>query len=210
MAVQIKWISHASFRLAADEVVYIDPWKIDSQPHDGDVVFISHAHHDHFSAEDVEKVLAPGGAVVASADVAALAGGQALAPGESQTLGGREVTGEAAYNGGKDDHPKANGWLGVVIRLGGVCVYYAGDTDRTGEMAALAGVDVALLPVGGTYTMTAAEAAEAAADIGAPAAVPYHFGDLVGSSDDAAAFADAAGCTVHVLAPGQAVTIDAG
>ena len=210
MAVEIKWIGHASFRLAADEVVYIDPWKIDSQPRDGDVVFVSHAHHDHFSAEDVEKVLAPGGALVASADVAAQAGGQVLAPGESLTLGGVQLTGVAAYNVGKDFHPKAKGWLGLVLRLGGVRVYYAGDTDRIEEMGALGGVDVALLPVGGTYTMTAPEAAAAAADIGAAAAVPYHFGDIVGSAGDARAFADAAGCTVHVLAPGQAVSIDAG
>lgn len=207
MAIEIKWLGHASFRLAGSKTVYIDPWKIDGAPHDGDIVFISHSHHDHLSPEDVEKVIAPGGAIVASADVAGDVGGLGLAPGEQIDSGGVSLTGVWAYNADKDFHPRANDWLGVVVGLDGVNVYYAGDTDHIEEMADLEGIDVALLPVGGKYTMTAVEAARALVDIAPAAAVPYHFGDIVGSSDDARTFADAAGCPVHVLAPGQAVTV---
>jgi len=207
VAIEIKWLGHASFRLGGSRTVYIDPWKIDDSPRDGDIVFVSHSHHDHLSGEDVEKVLAPGGVIVASADVAADVGGMALVPGERIDCGGVTLIGVPAYNVGKDFHPKANDWLGVIVATDGVSVYYAGDTDRIEEMASLEGIDVALLPVGGKYTMTATEAAEAAGDIAPGAAIPYHFGDIIGSDDDARAFADSAGCPVHVLAPGQAVAV---
>ncbi|KPK80588.1 MAG: hypothetical protein AMJ81_11795 [Phycisphaerae bacterium SM23_33] len=210
MGVEITWINHASFRLAGSRVVYVDPWKISGSARDGNVVFLSHSHFDHCSAEDVAKVRAADGVVVGPADaLAQVGGGQALAPGKTVEAGGVKVTGVAAYNVGKHFHPKSNDWLGAVFEMDGVRVYYAGDTDRLPEMAELKGIDVALLPVGGTYTMDAAEAARAAADIGCEAAIPYHFGDIVGSAGDAKKFADAAPCTVHVLKPRGKVTIQA-
>jgi len=210
MAVEIKWLNHASFRLAAKSIVYIDPWKIAGRPADGNVVFVSHSHHDHCSADDVRKVCAADATILAPPDAAGQVGGKPLAPGQAIEVAGVKIAAVAAYNIGKAFHPKANHWLGAVIELGGVRVYYAGDTDRIPEMAELADIDVALLPVGGTYTMDAAEAALAAADIGAKAAVPYHFGDIVGSVADAKKFAEGAGCTVHVLAPAGAVSIERG
>jgi len=221
MGVEITWIGHASFRLKGSRCVYIDPWKLDESPADGDVVFVSHSHHDHFSAPDVRKVLAESGVVVAPADVAGkLPPARVLQPGQTIQAGAVTITGVAAYNVGKPFHPKANRWLGAVFELDGVCIYYAGDTDRIQEMSALPGrassdergdrkarIDVALLPVGGTYTMNADEAAAAAADIAPAAAIPYHFGDIVGSPADAERFASGAGCTVHVLEPGGSVTI---
>ena len=208
MAVEITWLNHASFRLAGESVVYIDPWKVASAPRDGSAVFVSHSHFDHCSAEDVGKVLAEGGMVVGSADaVAQIGSGKALSAGSSVEAAGVTVTGVPAYNVGKDFHPKANGWLGAVVEIDGVRVYYAGDTDRIAEMSELPDIDVALLPVGGKYTMDAAQAAQAAADIGSKAAVPYHFGDIVGSPADGQAFADAAPCKVHLLSPGQSLTV---
>jgi len=209
MAVELTWISHASFRLAAGSVVYVDPWKIDARPRDGNVVFVSHAHHDHCSGADVRKVLAGGGVIYAPPDAAEDLGGKPLRPRDAVEAGDVRITAVPAYNIGKDYHPKDRHWLGAVFETGGARIYYAGDTDRIPEMAQLAAIDLALLPVGGTYTMTAAEAADAAADIGCRAAVPYHFGDIVGTRADAAAFADAAGCTVHVLAAGESLTVGA-
>lgn len=208
MAAEIKWLNHASFRLAAESVVYIDPWKISGRPADANVVFISHAHYDHCSADDVKKVCAADAAILAPPDAAGQVGGQPLEPGQTVQAAGVKVEAVPAYNIGKAFHPKANRWLGAVIEIGGVRVYYAGDTDRIPEMAQLADIDVALLPVGGTYTMDPSEAVLAAADIGSKAAVPYHFGDIVGSAADARKFAEAAGCTVHVLKPGEAVRIE--
>ena len=210
MSAEIRWIHHASFRLAGGEaVVYIDPWKLPAAAADATAVFISHDHYDHCSPPDVAKVATADTVVVAPADAAGkFAGARVLAPGEKTIVGEAEIEAVAAYNVGKAFHPKANGWLGAVVSLGGVRIYYAGDTDRIAEMGELGAIDAALLPVGGTYTMDAAEAAAACADIGCKLAVPYHWGDIVGSESDARAFASSVGgCDARVLQPGESLTI---
>lgn len=210
MPLQIQWLGHASFRLAAEDVVlYIDPWKLSSAQPDADLVFVSHGHFDHCSADDVAAVSRDTTTVVGPADVVeSLAGGRVLRPGDRIESAGACIEGVRAYNVGKDFHPKDNDWLGAVITLGGARVYYAGDTDHIPEMGALSEVDVALLPVGGTYTMNAAQAAEACQAIGAKMAVPYHWGDIVGTEADARAFVDAtAGCDARLIRPGEAISV---
>jgi L-ascorbate metabolism protein UlaG (beta-lactamase superfamily) len=210
MSLQIQWIGHASFRLASEEVVlYVDPWKLPAAQPDANLVFVSHGHFDHWSADDVAAVSRDTTTVVGPADVVeALPGGRVLTPGERIESAGACIEGIPAYNVDKDFHPKANGWLGAVITLGGTRVYYAGDTDRIPEMDALSGVDLALLPVGGTYTMNAAQAAEACQAIGARTAVPYHWGDIVGTEADAQAFVDAtAGCDARLVRPGDTISV---
>jgi L-ascorbate metabolism protein UlaG (beta-lactamase superfamily) len=209
MSVDIRWIGHASFRLAeAQSVVYIDPWKLPDAPHDADVVFVSHAHHDHCSPEDVRKVARADTVIVAPADAAQKLGAvNAVTPGDRVSI--RDVTIEAvaAYNVHKAFHPRGHHWCGAVIHLGGRRIYYAGDTDLIPEMSDLTDVDLALLPVGGTYTLDAAAAADACKAIGCPVAIPYHWGDIVGSAADARAFAEQAPCRVEVLQPGQAFAL---
>ena len=210
MAVEIKWINHASFRISGTRIVYIDPWKIPDSPHDGNVVFISHSHYDHCSSEDVKKVLAEDGKVIGARDaITQIGSGQAITPGETVEVNGVKITAFPAYNPSKPFHPKANKWLGAVIELDGVKIYYAGDTDKIDEMSDLSGmdIDIALLPVGGKFTMNAPEAAKAVELIKPKAAIPYHFGDIVGSVDDAKKFAAATTCKVHILAPGESITI---
>ena len=123
--------------------------------------------------------------------------------------GGRS-SGVAAYNPQKAFHPKENGWVGFVIEIGSKRIYYAGDTDLTEEMQALKdkGIDLALLPVGGKYTMNAQEAAEAARQIGAKQAVPYHWGDIIGDQSDAEEFGKTAWCEVKILKPGESMRVD--
>jgi L-ascorbate metabolism protein UlaG (beta-lactamase superfamily) len=210
MSLEIRWMGHASFRLAAGELVlYVDPWKLTSARPDADLVFVSHAHFDHYSAEDVAAVSRDTTIVVGPSDVAdPLPHGRLLTPGDRIEAAGVCIDGIRAYNVDKDFHPKANDWLGAVITLGGARVYYAGDTDQIPEMEELGDVDVALLPVGGTYTMNAVEAAGACRTINPKTAVPYHWGDIVGTEDDARAFADAtAGCDVRLLRPGEAFSV---
>ncbi|MBN1943520.1 MAG: MBL fold metallo-hydrolase [Phycisphaerae bacterium] len=209
MSVEITWLGHASFRLASPGcVLYIDPWKITGQPHDADVVFVSHSHYDHCSPPDVQHVGKDGTEILAPPDAAdSLASARVIAPGETIRLSGATIEPTPAYNLRKPFHPKANGWCGAVFTLGGVRVYYAGDTDRIPEMDHLKNVDVALLPVGGTYTLNAAEAAEVCKAIGSPKAIPYHWGDIVGKLSDAQAFADAVGDAAHVLQPGETITV---
>jgi L-ascorbate metabolism protein UlaG (beta-lactamase superfamily) len=210
MSLEIQWMGHASFRLAAEDiVVYIDPWKLPSARPDANLVFVSHAHFDHWSAEDVAAVSRDATTVVGPPDVVeSLPGGRVLRPGDRIEISGACIEGIRAYNVDKDFHPQSNDWLGAVITLGGTRVYYAGDTDHIPEMSELSEVDVALLPVGGTYTMNAAQAAEAFQAIGATTAVPYHWGDIVGTEADAQAFVDATGdCDARLLRPGESTSL---
>lgn len=210
MGVTIKWFGHASFRLCYEKtVIYIDPWKLKDEPHDATLVLVSHSHGDHYSAGDIAKVRGPDTKLIASADVVAKEGaGEALTPGLTIQSGDARIIGVPAYNPNKRFHPRQNNWLGFVIEVGGKRIYYAGDTDLTDEMKALKNIDLALLPAGGTYTMNADEAAEAAKQIKPKMAIPYHWGDIVGWQDDAEKFAKSAGCVVKVLKPGQTVRIE--
>ncbi len=207
MGITIQWLGHASFRIAqGKEVIYIDPWKLKESAHDATVVLVSHSHGDHYSPEDIEKVSGPDTKLISSVDVIAKERrGEALLPGLRIVLEGVSLTGVAAYNPDKQFHPRSKNWVGFVIEAGSNRIYYAGDTDFTDEMKGLKDIDIALLPVGGKYTMNGEEAAEAARQIGPKYAIPYHWGDIVGSRSDADAFAKGAGCEVKVLSPGESV-----
>ncbi|MFP4490229.1 MAG: MBL fold metallo-hydrolase [Spirochaetaceae bacterium] len=202
MDVLVSWLGHASFLLSGKKTVYIDPWKIDGEPHDGDLVLISHTHYDHFSLEDIRSVLKEDGEVAGSEDaVQELSFGKGLKPGESLEIGGIKVTGIAAYNVEKEFHPKENGWLGFVVELDGARIYYAGDTDAAEEMKGLSDIDLALIPVGGNFTFGPEDAAEAVKGFSPKKALPYHWGDVVGNRKDAQKFGKKAGVPVEILSP---------
>jgi len=209
MGLTLKWFGHASFRISdEDTVVYIDPWKLKDAPHDADLVLVSHSHYDHYSSGDIAKVSGDDTKLAASNDVILKeGGGQAIMPGLTLELGAVRVQGVPAYNTNKQFHPKSNQWLGFIIDIAGKRIYYAGDTDLIDEMKTLKDIDIALLPVGGTYTMNAAEAAEAVGYIKPKLAVPYHWGDIVGSKSDAESFARKAGCEVKVLMPSESLSL---
>jgi len=209
MDTTLQWLGHASFKICRQNtVIYIDPWKLKDSPGDATIVLVSHSHYDHYSAEDIARVSGSDTKLVASTDVAEKEkNGERIMPGMTIDLGGVRVSGVAAYNPGKQFHPKANNWLGFVIEVGSKRIYYAGDTDLTDEMKSLKEIDVALLPVGGTYTMDAAEAAEATKHIKPEMAIPYHWGDIVGGRADADKFADTAECEVQILSPGETISL---
>ncbi|HCO94029.1 MAG TPA: Zn-dependent hydrolase [Phycisphaerales bacterium] len=210
MGMTLQWLGHASFKICdEDAVIYIDPWKLKDSPHDATLVLVSHGHYDHYSPDDIAKVSGPETKLVASADVVAKAkAGEVILPGLSIEFGNVKVSGVAAYNPDKQFHPKANNWTGFIIVVGSQRIYYAGDTDLTEEMKALKEIDIALLPVGGTYTMDAAQAAEATKYIKPKRAIPYHWGDIVGGRADAEAFAEAAECETKILTPSEKITLD--
>jgi L-ascorbate metabolism protein UlaG (beta-lactamase superfamily) len=209
MSVKLQWLGHASFRISdGNAVVYIDPWKLKDAAHDATLVLVSHSHSDHYSADDINKVSAPATKLIAAGDVIQKQGkGEVLKPGQSVEVGTVKLTGVPAYNLAKQFHPKANNWLGFVIEIAGKRIYYAGDTDQTPEMKALKNIDLALLPVGGTYTMDAADAAEATKTFKPKRAIPYHYGDIIGSQFDADIFKKEAACPVTVLKPGESTDI---
>lgn len=210
MGTTLQWRGHASFKIChEDTVIYIDPWKLKDSPHDASLVLVSHSHYDHYSPSDIARISGAETKLIASADVVTKEkNGEMILNGLTVDLGSVRVSGVAAYNPGKQFHPKANNWIGFVIEVGSKRIYYAGDTDLTDEMKSLKEIDVALLPVGGTYTMDASEAAEATKYIKPKRAIPYHWGDIVGGRADAEAFAEAAECKVQVLSAGETISLD--
>lgn len=192
----LSWLGHDGFCVqAAGKVVYFDPFRLEG--HDfpaADLVCISHGHHDHFSPDDLAKIVTEKSVVVTEKAVAGKMDGHGqvmvVAPGDSIDVDGIIVEAVPAYNINKKFHPKKNSWLGFIVTIDGVRIYHAGDTDLIPEMKGYV-ADIALLPVGGTYTMTAAEAAEAALIIRPQVAIPMHYDAVVGTSEDARAFAEA-------------------
>lgn len=206
--VRIGRLCHAAFRLEGDGVVvYIDPFRVERVARDGDVAICTHDHYDHCSVEDLSKVLKEDGVVVAATNCSRRLSGvkyevELLKPGEEVSVKGVRVRAVPAYNVGKPFHPRPYGGIGVIVELGGVKVYHAGDTDLIPEMEGLRSqVDVALLPVSGVYVMNADEAAEAARRIGPELAIPMHYGAIVGSERDAEKFRKALEgvCRVEVI-----------
>ena len=205
---QITWLGHASIRIGGPSgVIYIDPWKLKSfQP--ADIILISHEHYDHFSKEDVEKLRTKATVIVTTPAVAAQLTGdvRAVRPGETVTVKGIKIEAVAAYNVNKfrspgvPFHPQADGKLGFIIEVDGVRVYFSGDCDPIPEMANVKS-DIAILPVSGKFTMTAAEAVEALRVLKPKAAIPIHYGVIAGSLADAEQFKREAPVEVHILQP---------
>ena len=121
-----------------------------------------------------------------------------MKPGESTTANGVKIEAVPAYNINKQFHPKSNNWVGYIFTLDGQRIYQAGDTDAIPEMKNVK-ADVVLMPVGGTYTMTAQEAAEATNAINPKLAIPMHWGKIVGSANDAETFKKLVKCEVQIL-----------
>lgn len=200
------WFKQAAYRWQRDGLtVYIDPWEVTTED-PADLIVITHAHFDHYSKPDLERLTTAKTVVVAPKDIAAELKGNviAVAPGESLEAAGVHLETVPAYNVVEERleaHPKANGWVGYLLRLGGHTYYHAGDTDHLAELEAIR-TEVAFLPIGGTYTMDHKEAAELARAMKPGLAVPMHYGFVVGSANDAARFAEeAAPVEVRTLNP---------
>ncbi len=176
--------------------VYIDPFRLRERPGDADFILITHDHYDHFSPEDIAKAAGPKTVLVVpetmkdKAREAAryVSGIVTVKPGEHREIEGLELETVASYNVGKQFHPKSAGWVGYILNADGKRIYVAGDTDATPEARSVR-CDVALLPIGGTYTMDAGEAAALANEIRPAVAIPVHYGTVVGSPRDADSFA---------------------
>ncbi|MBQ0011419.1 MAG: MBL fold metallo-hydrolase [Clostridiales bacterium] len=192
---------HSSIRIEAERILYFDPFRFnaDFQPHDADVIFVTHDHFDHYSPEDIAKILKDETQFVAPTSTAALIAEAfpqfasqiiAVKPGDTLQVAGIDVEVVAAYNPTKEQfHPKRENWVGYVVTAEGKRHYICGDMDVTEEGKNVK-CDVLLLPVGGTYTMDAKEAIELVSAIQPAYAIPTHYGEVAGGEACGSVFAE--------------------
>lgn len=202
----IHWLGHDSFRIEGDGlVIYIDPWKLKGAPK-ADLILITHDHQDHCSPPDVAQVRTDDTVIVTIQAAAAKLPGPVLVvkPGDELTAKGIPIKAVPAYNinkfrsPGVPFHPPEAGHVGFILTVDGRRIYHTGDSDCIPEMSSIQ-TDVALLPVSGTYVMTAEEAVEAAAALQPQVAIPMHVGAGIGSLADADRFKQNAAVPVVVL-----------
>ena len=176
--------TRSSIKLTGTKTIYFDPLDIEGAPQDADLVFVTHEHYDHFSPEDVKKILKEDTQIIVPMSmlevvkennfpVQAIHG---MLPLQTENFDGVKCQGIPAYNSDKLYHPKDNNWLGYLVELDGKRYYAMGDTDATSE-AAEVDADVIFIPIGGKYTMDATEASEYIDKKQPELVVPVHYGD---------------------------------
>jgi L-ascorbate metabolism protein UlaG (beta-lactamase superfamily) len=190
----ITWFRQAAMRVRADGlVVYIDPWGTSGSDEPADVILLTHAHDDHFRPEEIDRLTKDSTKIAAPRDVANELSGAvtAVSPGQSHELGGARVQTVPAYNIVEhrlDKHPRANGWVGYLLTLGGSTYYHSGDTDALPDLEEIVS-DVAMVCIGGDpFTMGPSEAGGLVRAMGPGVAVPMHYGFVVGSPGSAQEF----------------------
>jgi L-ascorbate metabolism protein UlaG (beta-lactamase superfamily) len=207
--IKISWLGHDAFRLKNDKTIYIDPYKIKGKEV-ADIILITHEHFDHLSVDDINKISSENSVIVAARPCANQLGRvkakeiKYVKPGDELEIDGVKIRAVPAYNitkfrePGRPFHPKDAGGVGYIVNMKGISIYHVGDSDFIPEMKELK-VDVLLVPVSGTYVMTAEEAASVANAIMPKLAIPMHYGAIVGSERDAELFKKLAKCEVKIL-----------
>ena len=195
MLENIEVLCHSSIKITKEKIIYIDPYKIKEEMHDADIIFCTHSHYDHFSEEDILKIKKGTTKLVITEDcmIKAMTLGfykeeiLIVEPNKQYVIDGIEFETINAYNIDKKYHPKENLWVGYILNINKIRYYIAGDTDITQENKKVK-CDVAFLPIGGIYTMNFKEAASLANTIKPKIAVPTHYGEIVGRTEDVAVF----------------------
>ena len=198
---EIKWLGHAGFLIKNSKVIYIDPYNIKEDSEKADLILITHSHYDHCSVVDINKIIKNGTKIIMTADCQSKITRfnvpirmEIVEPGQELTYGDVPISALHSYNIDKPFHSKEQAWVGYLIKMRDVLIYHAGDTDVIPEMQKLTGYKqsgkkfIALLPVGGRFTMSAEEALEAAKIIKPFLAIPMHYGSIAGSEEDAQEF----------------------
>ena len=163
--------TQSSIRINSDKIIYFDPFKIEDKKNDADIVFITHSHYDHMDSESINNIIKSNTIVVAPKTVE------------------NDIKKIPAYNIGKSFHPKDNNWLGYLVTINNVSYYIAGDTDKTNETEKIK-CDIALVPIGGHFTMDVNEAANLIRIINPNVVIPTHYGSIVGNTEDGKRFKD--------------------
>ena len=196
MLENVELFCHNSIKITGSKTIYIDPFRLEKDYHDADYIFSTHTHYDHFSEDDIEKILKEDTVIITPDSSRELACDltkdrervKIVEPANEYELPGVKFSTTYAFNKETLYHTKNENWVGYIIELDGVKYYIAGDTDNIKELKDVE-CDVAFLPVGGKYTMGYAEAAGLANTIKAKIVVPTHYGCIVGTQEDAEKFA---------------------
>lgn len=198
--VEIKWLGHSGFLIKDSKIIYIDPYNIKENSKKADFILITHSHYDHCSVSDIKKIIKEGTKIIIPADCQSKITRfeipikmQVVEPGQELNYMDIKISTLPAYNIDKPFHSKEEFWVGYLIKMNGLLLYHAGDTDVIPEMQKLTGYNekfVALLPIGGRFTMSVEEAVEAAKIIKPFLVIPMHYGSIVGSDEDAKEFCE--------------------
>lgn len=182
----ITFLGHGTLMMTVNnQVIHVDPYSrvadYSALPK-ADVVLITHEHRDHLDTQALKHIRTPETEIILTEICdKQVESGVVLRHGETTTIAGVTVEAVPAYNiqhkrdNGQPFHPKGAG-NGYVLTFGDTRVYVAGDTENIPEMADLADIDIAFLPMNLPYTMTPAMAAEAARAFEPRILYPYHFG----------------------------------
>ena len=203
--------AQSSIRIEGPAVVWFDPFQVREETHDADIILITHDHFDHFDPESICRIMKEDTVFVVP---------ERMADKVRETAGGRQVIGMApheriegaplpdtlpvtietvrAYNPSKPFHPKKDQWVGYILTMDGIRYYVAGDTDANEELKGIT-CDVALVPIGGKYTMTAGEAAGLINAMRPKTVIPTHYGDVVGTKYDEEVFRNAISGGIEVV-----------
>lgn len=197
--IKISWLGQSCFRIENQITVYLDPFEIKKED-TADLILITHDHYDHCNPEDIDKLLGEETIIIApsSCDPKLARDFKKVKPGEKIELKGIKIETVPAYNTNKKAHPREKNYVGYIIEIDKKRIYHAADTDSIPEMSKIK-ADIIMLPVGGTFTMNAEEAAEVANKINPKIAIPMHYGSVVGSRQDAEKFKQLCKCKVEIL-----------
>lgn len=201
--IDFRWLGHDCFRLQlGDTILYTDPYKIE-EGEKADIILSSHEHDDHCHVPSLKKLCSKETTLVTTPlskekvkDFSCKK--KYMTPGDSITVGDINIDAVHAYNTnkfrspGKPYHPKGKK-IGFILTINGTSVYFAGDTDVIDEMEDLGEIDIAMLPISGTYVMTVDEAVEAVKKINPEITIPMHVGKGIGSLEDTKEFKEKAG-----------------
>ncbi len=213
LGIDIRWLGHASFRIEKEQKIFIDPFQLKLPEKDADLILITHDHFDHCSVDDIKKLINSQAVIVAAkmcrskidnfkTEVAKII---YSVPGDRVKVNNASIEAVPSYNVNKFRapgvvfHPREMDYVGFILEIDKVRIYHAGDTDFIPEMNNLGKIDIALLPIGGTYTMTVEEAVEAVKAIKPRYTIPMHYGSIIGSEKDAERFEQLASSYTKVI-----------
>ncbi|NIA03732.1 MAG: MBL fold metallo-hydrolase [Nitrospiraceae bacterium] len=204
----IEWIGHDSFKISDREngkIIYTDPYQLSKYNRNlerADIILVTHSHYDHYDPESIKMIANDNTRIFVPKDYDGnLKVGKItlVEPEIDIVIENIRIETVPAYNINKPYHPRSKNWVGYIITINDVRIYHAGDTDLIPEMNRLGKIDIALLPVSGTYVMNAEEAAKACSIIKPKIAIPMHYGTIIGSREDAEKFKELAPCEVKIL-----------